>query len=179
MAGKKEIIPKLIEPKISKVLATLINNPKAFYLKELSGKAGVPIASTYRILQKLDKLNLVQVIKISKFKLYTFSSSEEANFLSSLFIEKQNALEIFVSRAKQSANIESIILQGEEEEDKANLIIIGEKIDSIVVDKLAHDVLSETGFQISFVPLDDAQFKKMTSMGLYSGKKKILYSRNS
>ena len=114
MVGKKEIISKLIEQKISKVLTVIINNPKAFYLKELSVKAGVPIASTYRILQKLEKLNLVQVIKISKFKLYTFSSSEDANFLSSLFIERQNALDIFVSRAKQNISVESIIFQGEE-----------------------------------------------------------------
>jgi len=99
-----------------------VNNPKAFYLKELSDKSKVPIATTYRILQKLEKLKIIQVMKISKFKLYTLSSNQDTEFLSSLFLDKKNAVDIFISKAKKEPSVESILLQGEEEEDKANLI---------------------------------------------------------
>jgi Fe2+ or Zn2+ uptake regulation protein len=173
----KSIILSLIDPKISKILSTLVNNPKAFYLKELADLSDVPTASTYRILLKLEKLNIIQVMKISKFKLYTLSSNKDTKFLQNLFLEKQNALENFISRVKKDPSIESVLLHGDTEDDKANLIIIGEKLDSEFLDGISEEILNESGFQISFVTIDDAQFKKMTSMGLYSGKKRLLYSK--
>jgi len=174
--GEIHILIKLIDEKTNKILEVLVNNPRAFYLKELSDKSTVPIATTYRILQKLEKLKIIQVMKISKFKLYTFSSNKDTEFLSNLFLDKKNALDIFVSKVKKEPSVESILLQGEEEEDKANLIIIGGRVDSLLLDNIVAEIKQETGFEISFVVVNEVQFKKMTSMGLYSGKKTILYT---
>jgi uncharacterized protein YueI len=174
---KKDILTKLFDQKLTRILAVFVNKPRDYYLSELSEAGNVPVATTYRILAKLTKLNIIKIKKISKFKLYSLSNSEEAQFISSLFLEKQNSLDLFVANAKEDKRIESIIIQGEEGEDKANLIIIGSHIDASKLDELTEKIQKETGFQISFVPVDSEQFKKMTSMGLYSGKKSVIYER--
>lgn len=175
--NKAEILTKLFDSKITAILNTLVNSPKEFYLRELAKEANVPPATTYRILQHLTKIKLVEVVKINKFKLYRLSSNENARYISTIFIKKQNALDLFVNQIKGDDKIESIMLHGEPKSDKANVLIIGKIVNTENIDKEAELIRKEAGFEISFVSLDPAQYKKMTSMGLYSGKKTELYSK--
>ena len=174
---KSEILANLIDDKIVKIYLALTNTNKEFYLRELAKAAGVPPASTYRILRKLVKLKLVDEIKMSKFRLYRLSSNENTRFLGSIFVSKENVLDLFVSQIRQNPKIDAIILHGEMKEDKANLLIIGDKSTILEIDPIVDLIKREKKFEISFVCLDKAQYLKMTSMGLYSGKKTELYSK--
>lgn len=174
---KTEIISKLIDEKIARILSTLINNTKEFNLRELAKASNVPPATTYRSLKKLNRLNLVEIVKINKFKLYKLAGTPNARFISTFFIEKKNTIDLFVNEIKEDEKIESIILHGEPKDDKANVLIIGRKIDLEKIDSVIESLKKETEFEISFVTLDPAQYKKMTAMGLYPGKKTLLYSK--
>jgi DNA-binding transcriptional ArsR family regulator len=174
---KSEILASLIDDKIVKIYLALTNTNKEFYLRELAKASGVPPASTYRILRKLLKLKLVDEIKMNKFRLYRLSSNENTRFLGSIFVSKENVLDLFVSQIRQNPKIDSIILHGETKEDKANLLIIGDKSIISDIDQIVEVIKREKNFEISFVCLENAQYLKMTSMGLYSGKKTELYSK--
>jgi Fe2+ or Zn2+ uptake regulation protein len=175
--NKKDLLTKLFDDKITRILSVLVNQPKEFYLTELATESKVPTASTYRILNKLAKSKIIQIKKISKFKLYSLANNQEAQFVSFLFLEKQSSLDSFVALVREDQKIDAIIRHGEESSDKANLIIIGKGVHTERLDQLTQDIARETGFEISYVTIDSAQYKKMTSMGLYAGKKTTLYSK--
>ena len=43
-----------------------------FYLREISNKVDVPVATTFRIVKKLLKLGLIEEIKIKKLCIFIF-----------------------------------------------------------------------------------------------------------
>ena len=175
---RERLILNLVDDKVANILRTFVNNTdKDFNLRELSRESKVPIATTYRILNKLNNLKLIGKIEINKFKVYKLNLNDETKQLLSLFKEKKQPLDEFVGKIKQLNEVVDIILHGDVEGNKANLVIIGDKINSAYVDSIVEELRSSHSFEISFVALDDAQYKKMTSMGLYSGKKKLLFSR--
>ncbi|MBD3259265.1 helix-turn-helix domain-containing protein [Candidatus Woesearchaeota archaeon] len=174
---KTEILSKLIDEKTARILKALVNSTKEFNLRELAKAADVAPATTYRCLKKLNSLKLVDIVKINKFKLYKLAGTPNARFISTFFIEKKNTIDLFVNEIKQDEKIDSIILHGDAKDDKANILIIGSRVDTVKIDSVVESLKKETGFEISFVSLDPAQYKKMTSMGLYPGKKTLLYSK--
>ena len=63
----EDVLEQLIDYKVVSVLKVLFSDKeKQFYLKETSEEAVVPMATTYRILQKLKGLSLLDEIKIDK-----------------------------------------------------------------------------------------------------------------
>ena len=81
-----EVLEKLIEKKLLLLIKTILSEPnKEFYLQELSEKSKVPIATTFRLLNKLIELKLIEERKISRFTIYKLSKNKEIEFLSKLF----------------------------------------------------------------------------------------------
>lgn len=178
MTDTNHTILQLIDENTSKILKILINNSdKDFNLRELAREAKVPVASTHRILNKLCKMQMVGKIEINKFKVYKFNPTEKNKQLSSIFEIKKPAMEQFVDYVKQLNEVEEVIQQGDVADKKANVLIIGNKIDAKMIDSFVEEIKLKNDFEISFVALDQNQFRKMTSMGLYSGKKLNLFSR--
>jgi hypothetical protein len=70
-----------------------------------------------------------------------------------------------------------IVLHGKEERSKANILIIGNAIDMERVRAAALHAKETYGFNIIHLALDPGQYNKMSSMGLYPGKKVILYEQ--
>jgi hypothetical protein len=68
---------QLVDQKVIKILKTLISNPQEhFHIQKLSSQAKVPLSSTFRIVNKLVKLNLIKTIKVSKFKIYVINENK-------------------------------------------------------------------------------------------------------
>lgn len=174
---EKKILKELFDYKLQRILEVLVNNNKEYYLSELAKDTNVSTASTYRILKRLEQLRIVKVRKIIKFKLYSLYHNDTTSFLSSLFLNEENALDVFVARLSEWENISAIVLQGKKEEYSANILLIGSNIDIVKVDQIVQELKEKNNYEISFVSLDKDQYVKMTSMGLYSGKKEILFSR--
>ena len=79
--------------------------------------------------------------------------------------------------ASKIPNVESLILHGSELKDRANILIIGENVDSNLVKNICGEIKEEYNFTVSALTLAKAQFEQMSDMGLYSGKRKTLFER--
>ncbi len=172
------ILEGLFDTKILKITRLFINEKEnQFYLREISKKVNVPIATTFRIVKKLLKLEIIEEIKIKKFKLYKLKESLNTKFLESFIREEKRILDNFVERIKQIPGVNSLILHGREMKDRANILLIGESIDSNQIKQICADIKEKYNFTISSLTLTEDQFTQMSSMGLYSGDKKILYKK--
>ena len=69
---------ELIDVKIIRILHSFNQHKdKFFHLQKLSRTSNVPMSTTFRIVNKLVKLGLVEVIVIDKTKLYKISKKAE------------------------------------------------------------------------------------------------------
>ena len=174
---RKDILAGLIDEQLLKIFRFFINNPdQEFYLRELAKRARVPPASTYRIVQQLKKLELIQEHKLKKFKFYQLNELN-AGFLADILADRKSAVQEFIEAIKADPHIEMVVLHGKEERMKANLLLIGNNIDVEVVRSAALAAKEQYGFNIIHLTLDPDQYNQMSSMGLYPGKKVILYQQ--
>ena len=146
-------------------------------LREISKKSGVPVASTFRIINRLLSMNLIRLVRINKFKLYKLANTKETDFLKNILKKDKNILGFFVDRIKDVEGISQVILHGREAKDKANILLIGENINPSLVKALTYEIKQQYNFNISSLSLTHEQYRQMLSMGLYSGEKKNLFTR--
>lgn len=171
-----KLLEELFDEKLIRIMRLFFqDSARKMYLKEVSDQARVSMATTHRFLQKLVRLAILNEIKISKFKVYQLADNERTEFLASFIKQSIKVLEIFVDKVKQIKGVEMIILHGKDTENRANLLIIGSGIESEKVKEAAVDIKEKHNFMISYLTLEKSQFEQMSEMGLYSGKKKILF----
>ena len=173
-----KLLEELFDKKVLKILKLfLADKDNEFYLREAAKLSKVPVASTFRIINKLVSLNLITEKKIKKFKLYRISQNKNIEFLESFIKEEKRIVEIFVESASKIHGVESLILHGEESKDRANILVIGENIDSNIVKNICGEIKEKYNYIISPLTLARVQFKQMSNMGLYSGKRETLFGR--
>lgn len=172
------LLEELFDDKKLRVIKLFLQNKeKQFYLREISKQTKVPVASTFRIVKKLMELEIIKQIKVNKFKLYKTADNDNVAFLETFLREGKRLVQLFVERAKELSGIKSIILHGEETEEKANLLLIGTNIDSNEVKRICAEIKEQYNFTISPLTLTQEQFTQMSNMGLYSGKKTVLFEK--
>ena len=174
-----KVIEGLFDQKKIKVLKLFLNNSnKEFYLREIAQITNVPPATTYRILNKLIILKLISMNKISKFKLYRLAENDSVKFLESFLKESMQLKDYYVNAISKVAGVQSIILHGQEIEDRANILIIGENVNNQQLKEIAAELKEKYKYTLSYLVLAKEQYEQMSNMGLYSGKKKVLFRRN-
>jgi len=172
------LLEGLFDNKKLKVIKLFLQNKeKQFYLREIAKQTRVPIASTFRIIKKLMELELITQIKINKFKLYKTATNDNTVFLETFLREGKRIVQFFVEKAKELDGISSVILHGEETEEKANILLIGTNINSNELKRICAEIKEQYNFTISPLTLTQEQFTQMSNMGLYSGKKTVLFSK--
>ncbi len=174
-----EVLGELFDKKILAVLGVLVNDSgkEGLYLREIAKNAKVSNATTYRIVQKLVKLQLVNQLKIKKLKLYKFKHSSGSEFLVNMLKKDIRVLEAFISQIKDLKGVQAVLLHGEESNERANVLIIGDNVDSGKIKEICGGIKEKYNFVISPLVLAAEQFEQMSSMGLYSGKEKVLFKR--
>ena len=173
-----DILEKLFDDKILKIMRLFYKHyDKDFYMREIAAKSGVALASTFRLIDKLVDLKLVDIRRINKFKFYRLADNEHTRLLGSLIKKERQALEVFIARAKNIKGLQSIILQGKEQRDSANLILIGEKIPQAELKSLCATMREEYKFKITPLILGEEQFEQMMQMGLIKEKTRVLYEK--
>ena len=76
------IIRKLFDEKTVQILDLLIKNKeKYFHLSEVSGKSKTSLASTFRIMNYLVSLGIIEVTVLGKMKIYRIATNDEAKEL--------------------------------------------------------------------------------------------------
>lgn len=170
------IIARLLDQKILTILKLFANRScEQFYLREISKETGIPVATTYRILGKLQRLRIIKLLHFKKFKLYELSNSEQANTIRKVLGASSQALKAFVDSVSRIPGVQTIIEHGTTEKSKANLLIIGDAIDASQMKRICTEILSTYNYKITHLTLTLNQFEQMNRMGLYSGEKKVIF----
>jgi sugar-specific transcriptional regulator TrmB len=72
------IIRHLIDKKTLSILDLLLSKKKKFFhLSEISSLSKIPVASTFRIMNRLSSVKIVDITMLGKMKIYRISSSDE------------------------------------------------------------------------------------------------------
>lgn len=172
------VLEGIFDQKLLKIIRLFLNEKEnQFYLREISNKVKVPVATTFRIVKKLLKLGLIEEIKIKKFKLYRLKEGPNTKFLEGFIREEKRILDLFIDGIRNIIGIGSVILHGKETKERANILIIGENIDSNAIKQICGEIKDKYNFTISSLTLTEDQFNQMSSMGLYSGEKKTLFKK--
>ena len=108
-----KLLEGLLDKKTLSVLRLLSQNAgKQYYLREISKTTRVPVATVYRIMNKLVGLDIIEVIQIKKFKLYQYGASKEAKFVEQLIEIRKGAVEEFIELCRPIEGIKQVILHG-------------------------------------------------------------------
>lgn len=173
-----DVLKDLFDEKILSILNIIINDKTGgMYLGEISMAAEVPKATTFRIINKLVNSELIEEKKIKKLKLYRFKRSGNSEFLYNIFKKDVQILKIFIEKVKDLKGLQAILLHGEETKDRANILLIGGNIDSGKIKETCAKIKEKHNFIISPLTLTAEQYNSMSKMGLYSGKKNILFEK--
>ncbi len=174
----EKLLEGLFDKKILAIIRYFIKNPtQKFYLRELAKATRVPIASTYRIINRLAGLELLEIHKFKPFKLYSWSDSEQAKYIQYILEQKKTVLDSFVEKTSQIQGVQLIMLHGEATKTQASILIIGDNVDDARVRELVVRAKEENNFNITYLSLQPSQFNQMASMGLYPKKKTILFEK--
>lgn len=172
---KKKIIETLFDKKVVKILRLFINNPDTnYYLREISRIVKVSPASTFRILQSMKELELIEEKKLKHLKTYNLNESNASIFFD-LLEDKRSAIQEFTEFIKKVQGVKKAILHGKEEKDKASVLVVGEAIDQNTIRDKVLEIKQKYAYNLIFLVLDSDQYDQMSEMGLYPGKKKVLY----
>lgn len=178
MQSKQQLVRSLFDNKMLNVLDVFLQNAESqFFLKEISQQSRVPLTSCYRIVRRLLKVGVVHEVKVNRFSVYQLNPSELTAFLEEIVIEEKHCVEDFVEAVRDLPGVQQVILHGAETKDKANVLVIGEDVDTSRFRPLIADMRLNKKFTISALTLNPDQYKQMSDMGLYSGKKKILFDK--
>ncbi len=179
MKSEREVLESLLPHSTLKILRLFINNSdQRYYLREISKLTKVPPASTYRILLNLVEDGIILVENIKKFKLYYFNP-EAPRFLINILQDRKSAVTEFINSIKSFDGVQMVVLHGPEEKARANILVIGNNMDSESIKRNAVYIGEKYKFNLVLLTLAPEQYNQMSSMGLYPGKKKILYEIKS
>ena len=172
---KKKVIETLFDKKIIKILRLFVNNPeRQYYLREIARMTKVPPASTHRIIMQLKELELI--IEYKDRYLKTYAANEQNLKIFSGFLEdKKSAIQEFAEFIKTIEGVEMALQHGKEERDKVSVLIVGDGIDQIMIRDKTNEIKEKYKFNIIYLLLSPMQYEQMASMGLYPGKKIILW----
>ena len=169
----KRVLEKLLDVKKAAVLRVMMNASKEMYLKEIAAQSNVSISSTFRILQELVNLQILEKKVWMTSKVYLKQKNQKVDFLKDLFVESYDGVDEFVKLLDGISGIQKIILHGSRKKGKANVLLLGVDIDVDSVEK-ANLQVKEKGFDLSYLTLTKEQYVQMAKMGLYSGEKQVL-----
>jgi len=175
MKSEREVLESLLPRSTLKILRLFINNAdQKYYLREISKLTKVPAASTYRILQTLVDEEIILIEHIKKFKLYKFNQ-EAPRFLINILQDRKSAVTEFINTIKSFDGLQLVVLHGPEEKNRANVLVIGNNMDEESIKRNALYIGEKYKFNLILLTLAPEQYNQMSSMGLYPGKKRILY----
>ena len=170
---KKEVLSNLIDTKKAAILRIILNSKDELYLKEIAEKSKVSVTSSFRILQEFVNMGIIHKRQWKTSKVYRKLENDKVSFLKELFHEEVDGVGEFVEKIRNITEIQQIILQGKNKKGKANLLLIGQNINTEPVEKASKEV-NEKGFEITYLTLTEEQYQQMAKMGLYAGEKKKL-----
>ncbi len=175
---QNKLLEGLVDKKTLNIIRLFSSNPNnQYYLREIARVTRVPIATVFRIIKHLVAMNVIQEIKIKKFKLYQYATGKEAKFVEQLIEVRKGAVEEFIETCRTVEGIAQVILHGKRLKDKANILIIGQGIATEPLGQAVAKIKETTGFTIIYLILEPQQYEQMSQMGLYSDERQVLFTK--
>lgn len=85
-------LEELIDPKIIRIMHLLLKDgAELFHLQKISHKTGVPISTTFRIINKLVDMQFIDRVRVGNFKIYRIASNPKTLELSSMLLGKSQS----------------------------------------------------------------------------------------
>lgn len=161
MVERTSLLKKLFDEKTVIVLSELLNNPGIFYLRDISKSTKVSLATTYRIIQKLLNIGLVERKKVGKLTQYIVKKGEKYNETYALLYGKKiDPLFIFKQKLKSKYLHNFSIFKTENNK----IFVITNKIIDIYPTK--KEIENQNNIKLDILTLDEKQFKQMRDMEL-------------
>lgn len=169
------VLRQLFDEKKIDILDVFFGSPgEEFYLREVAEKAGVSAATTYRIVNKLVDIDVLEVVRHKKTKFYMLADNDITAQLDELFEEDVDPLELFVSHVRALDGVHKIVLH-EKSGEKNNVLVVGAGLDSEAVNAKAKAIRDEYDFDLVVLTLSEDQYGQMSDMGLFPGNRKLLW----
>lgn len=170
------LLASLFDKKKLSIIKLFINQPEREWTLVEAAKSGrVSNATTYRILNKLVKLAIIEEHKIKHLKTYSLADNNETKYLMKMLETGDSAVEAFVDLLRPIAGIEQVVQLGKRTKEKTSILIIGREVDSTAVSDAERKIMDQFSYKIIIMSLDPQQYSQMVSMGLYPGDKRELY----
>jgi len=174
----EKLLENLFDKKLIQILRLFLNRKdQQMTLLEVSKYTKVSLASTFRIINKLVEIEILQITKIKHLKIYSLAINEKTKYLDAIIKENKTILEEFIEQINKISGIRIVMLHGKHEKDKANILIIGENVESSLVRQVVVSIKEKYNFNITHLVLDEDQYNQMAAMNLYSGRKEILLQK--
>ncbi len=167
-SNKSVLLASLFDNKTVEVLKKLMDKKDVFYLRDISRDTGVSLATTFRIVQKLVGLGLVQKVRQDKFTFYTIVRGTPIyNEVSTLIVGSPTDPVQMLKIGLEARYASQFQLFGLEGNDK-KLFIVGQSMDEEHVKQLMVKILEQTSVRYDYLVLAPQQFEQMKSIGLIS-----------
>ena len=161
---KTQLLSSLFDHKTVDVLRKLLLKSNNFYIRDVSKETGVPLATTFRIIQKLTALGLVQKKEMDKFVFY--SVNKEASIYHEVhtlvFGTTNDPIELFKKTMKERY---SGAFTAYQDKDK-KIFIISDMLKEPEVIEMANHVYLKTEVKPNYILVTREFFQKMQDMGL-------------
>ena len=172
MVERSELLSTLFDEKTVKVLKRLLLKKDIFYLRDISREAGVSLATTFRIVQKLKDLGLVERQKRDKFTFYSLIKETPVyNDVYALVLGSEldpvDLLKKGLQEQYGPGTFEMFMIKGKGKK----LFIVSQRADNAIVKKVADQIKEKTGIKLDFLVTNKVQFEQMQQMGLISKEK--------
>ncbi len=173
------VLAGLLDDKLIKVISLFMKHPsKKFYLSEISKLSGVNTATTFRILKKLIKEDLINMDVIGKVRIYQLGKGERVRSLSGMLKEKAPAKDIlseFCEKVGKLPRVKLILLDSRTH-DGARLIIVGELSSRERIDLIVRE-FEKRKFVVSYVELRTMQYEGLKGSRTFDMNKKVLFRK--
>ncbi|MEM2874000.1 MAG: winged helix-turn-helix domain-containing protein [Candidatus Nanoarchaeia archaeon] len=161
---KAQLLANLFDRKTVEILKKLLLKTGNFYIRDLSKETGVPLATTFRIIQKLTTLNLVQKKEMDKFVFY--SVNKEAPIYNEVqnlvFGTTNDPIELFKKALRERYGGSFTAYQ---DKDK-KIFVVSDILKEAEVSDIANFVQQKTEIKPNYILITRDFFQKMQEMGL-------------
>lgn len=172
------ILTGLLDEKLIKVISVFLKSPeKRFYLSEVARKADVNTATTFRILNKILKENIIRADVIGKVRTYQLAKGDRVRSLSEILKkDDSDVLDVFCKRITSFPRVKLVLLESKSSND-AKVIIVGDFPSRNAITRVVKELLETHKFKINFAELNPQQYKDMKLLGMMDDKK-VLYRKS-
>jgi len=162
-----KLLSQIFDEKTVAVLSGLLRKKDEFGIRELAREANVSAATTYRIIQKLSTIGLVNKRKRGKSVYYSLVKNTKGfNQLYGLIIGTlPKPLDILQEGLSRRFGTDFKILSRGNEGNKKLFVVSDRNIASEHND-LAKEVFEKTGQKLAFVCVSKTQFEQMREAGI-------------